>query len=70
MVIGRIINAVKTGERVLVSEDIRKERARVCGRCSEYKMGFCGKCKCYLSLKQSLATEKCPLGRWKDYVTN
>jgi len=65
MVVDRIANAVKGGEPVFVSEDIRKKRARVCGRCPEYKMGFCRKCRCFLSIKQTLATENCPIGRWK-----
>lgn len=41
-------------------------RWAVCNRCSEMgRLGFCKQCGCYLRAKVRVASEACPLGKWK-----
>lgn len=40
-------------------------RGRMCEGCDFAKEGVCGKCGCLIMAKVMLATEKCPVGKWK-----
>ncbi len=57
------VQAVKR-QPLLVSEEIKKERLKICHSCENYLDGGCTKCGCYLELKAKTATEKCPVGKW------
>ena len=54
----------------LADRDEQKERHEICGvcpslMCEEYR---CGECKCYITIKASLKTSNCPLGKWRDLM--
>lgn len=54
----------------IASEVEKKERHEICGGCpslmkEEYR---CGECKCYITIKASLKTSNCPLGKWRDLM--
>jgi len=58
-----------------VSGEVFEERKNTCLACEwwrgyhDYGIGYCGQCGCAagkVSVKQWLATEKCPKGKWKQ----
>jgi len=65
---GRVAMAVVHGKTVFTTEELQKERIKICGtgKCGwfRYRTNFCGHCKCFLPAKTSLTTESCPLGHW------
>lgn len=53
------------GYKTLVSPELQKVRYRRCKRCICYQEGICTQCGCLIEAKILLATEKCPLGKWR-----
>lgn len=54
----------------IANEEEQKKRRDICGGCpslmhEEYR---CGECKCYITIKASLKTSKCPLNKWPDLM--
>lgn len=68
--VGRVANSAACGAQVLVSADVRRQRQEACDGCPKEHadpvlgIKWCGVCGCALGVKQRLATETCPLGRW------
>lgn len=76
MAAGRVARAVAKDEPLLVSDEIYHARLAVCRDCPERAehnrngetFSRCAKCGCWLDAffrKAKLATEDCPLGKWK-----
>jgi len=63
----RIIGAVLRRDNLLVDEATVVNRESVCKQCPsrEPETNQRMECKCFLSLKVQLTTERCPLGKWK-----
>ena len=54
----------------IASDKEQEERHDICENCpslmrEEYR---CGECKCYITIKASLKTSNCPLGKWRDLM--
>ena len=49
------------------SNDIKNARIDICKQCELYNESdsTCKECGCYLEIKTSWASEKCPLGKWR-----
>lgn len=63
---GKIIkNAVLNG-KVRTDDETKKERLRVCHRCSSFwpNNNMCKECGCFMELKAGLLSMRCPLGKW------
>ena len=63
---GRVAAAFASGQPVKVSAEVYEARLATCRACEAYDatQARCTKCGCG-GLKLGLATEKCPLGKWK-----
>jgi hypothetical protein len=65
---GVVVGNLVTGEKVIVSEELARERLSVCATCP--KLGKligkpkCTECGCFLTLKAQLEGMKCPLNKW------
>ena len=53
------------GYHALVSPELMKIRHNRCQRCKFYQDGGCLKCGCLIEAKIMLATEKCPIDKWR-----
>jgi len=62
----RVIKALFRKKDVFVSQEESDRRWEICNSCDEQDKDLkqCKVCTCYLSLKNELATEKCPLRKW------
>lgn len=57
-----------------VATNIKQERLDICKNCEFYNSTnpdnpTCNKCGCFLKIKTSWASEKCPIGKWADIKT-
>jgi len=43
----------------------QNRRLEICNMCDFFQDGECLKCGCSVVAKTMMATEKCPVGRWK-----
>lgn len=41
------------------------KRIEICKSCTEYRLGICIQCGCYMPIKTKLKKTKCPLGKWQ-----
>lgn len=48
----------------IASEETQKERIKKCKECENYRLLYCAKCGCALSLKIRLNKAKCPIDKW------
>jgi len=48
----------------LATEEQQVERKKICKVCEHYKIYFCNKCGCSISLKIKLSKSKCPIDKW------
>jgi hypothetical protein len=57
----------KTSEKV--TEKMKNNRLEICNNCTFFvkKVNICTKCGCQMNLKTSLASAKCPIGKWDSY---
>ena len=46
------------------AKEVARERLATCGACEFFINSRCSKCGCYMAAKASMATAKCPLGKW------
>lgn len=53
------------GFKTLASPELAQVRFRRCVGCQFHKEGICLKCGCLIEAKVLLATEKCPIGKWR-----
>jgi len=65
--VGRATQAVARGEKFLVSKRVKARRQKICDGCEFYDIDAsrCAKCGCGTAYKLSMATEECPVGKWK-----
>jgi Family of unknown function (DUF6171) len=63
--LGRAFTAVVHGQKVLVDEKTLAARRATCQGCDHLKGPKCELCGCYYSVKITLATERCPIGKWE-----
>ena len=62
---GRAIAAVAQLKPLQVSDEVRQQRAELCGSCAELLGDWrCGACGCFTPAKVRMTTEQCPKGRW------
>lgn len=69
--VGRAVQAVATGKPLYVSETVKAARLATCHSCDQYRHSDdrCGACGCWqdgLLGHAALATERCPLNRWRE----
>ena len=52
-----------------VSADVKKVRISICERCKMFRPATrqCGICRCFIDLKTKLATEQCPVKKWRQF---
>lgn len=64
--VGRAVGAIVRGEPVLADPATRAAREAICAACPAWVAAEkrCGRCGCYAAAKVTLATERCPDGRW------
>lgn len=67
--VGRVIEAVATGQPVLVPIEKQQDRLAICRACEflDVEQARCTRCGCHLpgiTGKTALATEACPIGKW------
>ena len=60
-VVGHVIDGFKQ-----VTEEEFNKRIDICKGCDQYNSGQnrCNHCGCFLKVKASWNSEKCPLGKW------
>lgn len=66
---GRAALALANRETLFVPAEVRKSRLVACADCPRKKGAKCEECGCFLSLKSRLATEDCPLGKWRSALS-
>jgi hypothetical protein len=50
---------------MFASEEVQKERLKLCNDCEFYsKLSFCMKCNCFMPAKVKFAGKSCPIGLW------
>lgn len=49
----------------ITPENEQREREKLCQECEHYKVLYCAKCGCSLTLKIRLNKAKCPIDRWR-----
>ena len=45
-------------------EKTKEERLKICEGCDLYKNKRCTQCGCFMEVKTSSVTSKCPIGKW------
>ena len=60
----RAAAAAVTAQPVWATPEVRADRWATCTACVELVDDKCRLCGCYFLAKISLATEKCPIGKW------
>jgi len=60
------------GASLLVSENIQRERLKICKACPKYDdlQHRCKECGCHLGNKVKFALDSCPLGKWAESNTD
>jgi hypothetical protein len=48
----------------IASDEVQKQRIDICRSCDNYKIFYCDKCGCALSLKTKMSKAKCPINKW------
>jgi uncharacterized Fe-S cluster-containing MiaB family protein len=61
----RAVKTLFSKDPVLATPGIQMIREMRCQGCNHELDGQCTLCTCVVSLKTMLATESCPIGRWK-----
>ena len=50
-----------------VPDHVYKSRLEICNSCDKLHKSKCSECGCFVSMKASWASEKCPLEKWMEY---
>lgn len=58
-VVNHAMNSFKNASR-----HVQMERMNICQGCEHFNAGRCNQCGCFLNIKTSWASEKCPLDKW------
>jgi hypothetical protein len=53
------------GYEVIAPPLAQDRRLEICNMCDFFQDGECLRCGCSVVAKTMMATEKCPIGRWK-----
>lgn len=63
--INSIVNHIQNGFKN-VSEETKNSRLEICKSCEFFNESLyqCKQCGCFLKIKTSWATEKCPIDKW------
>lgn len=56
------------GGMMLVPKNISEERLGICSQCEFYKEQRCTKCGCQMRVKTTMATSRCPIGKWSELI--
>ncbi len=48
-------------------DHVYKSRLEICNSCDKLHKSRCSECGCFVSMKASWASEKCPLEKWTEY---
>lgn len=64
--IRRIIRRLRAGQRITASDEVVDMRRAICWACPSRDVNQCVECTCFIDLKTRLASEKCPLGHWRE----
>ena len=56
-------------DKFLAGKDLRKLRLDICKVCDLYTGTRCKSCGCFMDVKASLKTAKCPENRWTEKIT-
>lgn len=57
-----IIDLIKNN--LVVSSEEEKRRKEICKKCDYYKVLYCEKCNCSISLKTKMKMADCPIDKW------
>lgn len=57
-----IIDLIKNN--LTVSSEEEKKRKDICRKCDHYKILYCDKCGCSITLKTKLKMANCPIDMW------
>lgn len=60
----RVASNIIHGKPLTAEDDVIAKRKEICNACEFFKNGRCLHCGCYLSSKQRLSSESCPVGKW------
>lgn len=69
--VAKAVERWSKGGFTIADEKLYNDRKSVCATCEEwdtkgfFNMGKCNQCGCNTAVKLKLATESCPLGKWK-----
>lgn len=65
---GRVISSVVKGVPVKAPDEVVKMREDICQGCEflDKVRNRCSKCGCWYKTKISLASERCPIGKWEE----
>ncbi len=63
----KIGQAISRGERIKATKRVQNNRKKICASCDRLNKedNRCIECGCYYDVKIALATEECPIGKWK-----
>lgn len=56
-------NHAKNGFKT-VTDEIKNSRLDICKSCNKLKNDKCSECGCFVNIKASWDSEKCPLEKW------
>jgi len=59
-----IIKNAFSGNKTLVSDEVRTERWSICTGCPRLQDDRCLECGCFMKVKVAFQTSKCPLEKW------
>ena len=48
-------------------DHVYKSRIEICNSCDKLNGSKCSECGCFVSMKASWSSEKCPLEKWTEY---
>lgn len=56
-------------DKFLAGKDIKKLRLEICNMCDLYTGTRCKSCGCFMDIKASIKSAKCPEQRWAAKIT-
>ena len=59
------VKHVATGMKKVSTQEIER-RLRICNACDQLNKGRCAECGCFVNIKASWVSERCPLGKWES----
>jgi hypothetical protein len=59
-----VVSDIASGNKILVTDEIKEERLKICLTCDKNDAGRCRACGCYLEMKTKFASSYCPIMKW------